>query len=464
LLLNRIFNSRFFNRNPEGLILYSFLLSIVIGGCLLKLPVASQPGHCLSWIDAFFMSTSATCVTGLSVVDIGTKLSFFGQIIILILIQIGGLGIMTLSLLFLILLRRRASLTTRSCLSSLSNEVDIKSIRLAVFKIFVFTILIELIGAELLFLHLCQEHDMNFAIYSSIFHSIAAFCNAGLSLYPQNLSIFKDVPYVQIIIMTLIVIGGIGFIVINDIAQLLKNKKNGFRRSLSLHSKMAIWGSAFLIIFGTIVIWALERKEQLSTMPVLGQICNAAFLSITSRTGGFNTIDTSLLSNATLFFVVALMFIGGSPGSAAGGVKVNTVFVLFCFLKSQLKGASNTNFLKRKIPDDAVYKAAAVVLISLFFILTAAFVLQVTESIDDPLRYGGNNQNFLILVFEAVSAIGTVGLSMNATPTLSAHGKFIVIVLMYVGRVGPLTLAFALQRISARTAKYEHPEEDVFIG
>jgi len=464
MFLNKVFNNRFFNRNPEALILYSFLIAILIGGFLLKLPAAMQPGYSLSWIDAMFMATSATCVTGLATIDIGTQLSFFGQIVILTLIQIGGLGIMTLSLLFLILLRRRSSLTTRSCLLSLSNEVDLKNIRSAVVKIFLFTLMFELTGAVLLFLYFQQKYDIGFAIYASIFHSIAAFCNAGLSIYSQNLAMFKDVPYVQIIMMVLIVLGGIGFIVINDIIKLFQKKSNGLQRTLSLHSKMAILGSAFLIIAGTLIIWLLERKEQLGQLPILDQICNAAFLSVTSRTAGFNTIDISFLSNSTLFFVICLMFIGGSPGSAAGGVKVNTVFVLLCFVVSQLKGDASTNVLKRKIPNDVVYKAAAIVLISLVFILIAVFVLQVTESIDDPLRYGGNNQNFLILVFETVSAIGTVGLSMNATPTLSAHGKVIIIILMYIGRVGPLTLAFALQRISAKTTKFEHPDEDVFIG
>jgi len=464
MLIRRIFKSRLINYNPEALILFSFLTAILAGTLLLKLPISVQPRFFLSWIDAFFMATSATCITGLSVIDIGANLSLFGQVVILTLIQIGGLGIMTLSLLFLILLRRRSSLTTRSCLISLSNEVDLKNIRFAILKIFLFTISVELVGAIFLFLYLQQCHDLNFAIYSSIFHAISSFCNAGLSIYSQNLAVFQNMPYVQIVVMVLVVLGGVGFIVINDVLTLFQKKQDGSRRVLSLHSKMALLGSAFLVVFGTLFIWLLERGEQLSQLPILHQISNAAFLSVTSRTAGFNTIDISLLSNATLFFLIILMFIGGSSGSTAGGVKVNTIFVLLCFVVSQLKGATNTNFLKRKIPNDLVYKAAAIVLISLVFIAIAVFVLQITEGIDDPLRYGGSNQNFLILVFEAVSAIGTVGLSMGATPTLSSNGKLIMIILMYVGRVGPLTLAFALQRISAKTTKFEHPEEDVFIG
>ena len=464
MLIRRIFKSRLINYNPEALILFSFLTAILAGTLLLKLPISVQPRFFLSWIDAFFMATSATCITGLSVIDIGANLSLFGQVVILTLIQIGGLGIMTLSLLFLILLRRRSSLTTRSCLISLSNEVDLKNIRFAILKIFLFTISVELVGAILLFLYLHQCHDLNFAIYSSIFHSISSFCNAGLSIYSQNLAVFQNTPYVQVVVMVLVVLGGVGFIVINDVLTLFQKKQDGSRRFLSLHSKMALLGSAFLVIFGTLFIWFLERGEQLSQLPILHQISNAAFLSVTSRTAGFNTIDISLLSNATLFFLIILMFIGGSSGSTAGGVKVNTIFVLLCFVVSQLKGATNTNFLKRKIPNDLVYKAAAIVLISLVFIAIAVFVLQITEGIDDPLHYGGSNQNFLILVFEAVSAIGTVGLSMGATPTLSPNGKLIMIILMYIGRVGPLTLAFALQRISAKTTKFEHPEEDVFIG
>lgn len=464
MFLKRILRSRLINYNPEALILLSFMTAILIGTFLLKLPISVQNGQTLSWVNAFFTATSATCITGLGVIDIGTGLSFFGQIVVLVLIQIGGLGIMTLSLLFLMLLRRRSSLTTRSCLMSLSNEIDIKSIRGAVLKILSFTLTIELIGAGLLFLYLRNYHPIQTAIYSSVFHSISAFCNAGFSIYKENFLVFQRVPYVQIIAMVLAIIGGIGFVVISDFFHVFAPKKNGQRKTLSSHSKMALIGSGFLIVLGALVIWSFERSEQLSAMPLWDQIMNALFLSSASRTVGFNALDISLLSNATLFFVVILMFIGGSPGSTAGGVKVNTVFVLLCFVVSQIQGSTSTNFLKRKIPNDIVYKAAAIILISLVFVVLSVFVLQVTESIDDPARYGGNNQNFLILVFEAVSALGTVGLSMGVTQTLSTHGKLIIILLMYIGRVGPLTLAFALQRLSTRPAKYEHPEEDIFIG
>ncbi|HQL41940.1 MAG TPA: potassium transporter TrkG, partial [Candidatus Omnitrophota bacterium] len=369
------------NYNPEALILLSFMTAILIGTFLLKLPISVQNGQTLSWVNAFFTATSATCITGLGVIDIGTGLSFFGQIVVLVLIQIGGLGIMTLSLLFLMLLRRRSSLTTRSCLMSLSNEIDIKSIRGAVLKILSFTLTIELIGAGLLFLYLRNYHPTQTAIYSSVFHSISAFCNAGFSIYKENFLVFQRVPYVQIIAMVLAIIGGIGFVVISDFFHVFAPKKNGQRKTLSSHSKMALIGSGFLIVLGALVIWSFERSEQLSAMPLWDQIMNALFLSSASRTVGFNALDISLLSNATLFFVVILMFIGGSPGSTAGGVKVNTVFVLLCFVVSQVKGSTSTNFLKRKIPNDIVHKAAAIILISLVFVVLSVFVLQVTESI-----------------------------------------------------------------------------------
>ncbi|MFA6378158.1 MAG: potassium transporter TrkG [Candidatus Omnitrophota bacterium] len=464
MFINNIINNKFFNRNPEALILCSFLMTILVGGCLLKLPYTVQPGVSLSWIDALFMSTSATCVTGLSVIDIGTKFSFFGQMVILILIQVGGLGTMTLSLLFLMLLGRRASLTTRGCLASLSNEVDLRRIRLATFKIFIYSIVLELLGAILLFFYLQQKHDTGFAIYSSIFHSISAFCNAGFSLYTESLVYFQHSAYVQCIIMALIILGGIGFIVMNDVFSTLFRKKNNPFKKHTLHTKIAIIGTFFLIIFGTLMIWLLERTNILSQMSLPYQFLNAAFLSITSRTAGFNSIDTSSLSNGTLFFVIGLMFIGGCPGSTAGGVKVNTVFVLICFVVSQFKGTGTASFSKRKISPDVIYKSAAIIIASVALVMGAVFILQITESINQHCIPGQERGNFIVLLFEAVSAFGTVGLSAGNTSAHSGLGEFVLIVLMYIGRVGPLTLGFALQRISNKTADFEYPEEDIFIG
>ncbi len=464
MLIHKIVNNRFFNHNPEALILCSFFLAILTGGLLLKLPLASQPGLSLSWIDAFFMSTSATCVTGLSVVDIGTKLTFFGQIVILVLIQIGGLGIMTLSLLFIMLIGRRASLTTRGCLATLSNEIDLHRIRLATFKIFIYTITLETIGAILLFLYLRQKHETGFAIYSSIFHAVSAFCNAGFGLYTESLTYFQHSTYVQCIIMTLIILGGIGFIVINNMFTLLLKKKNSPFKTHMLHTKIALLGTLFLIVFGTLMIWLLERTNILSHMTLPYQFLNAAFLSVTSRTAGFNTIVTSSLSNGTLFFIIGLMFIGGCPGSTAGGVKVNTVFVLICFVVSQFKGAGSASFSKRKISTDIIYKSAAIILTSVALIMFAVFILQISESINQHCIPGQERGNFIVLLFEAVSAFGTVGLSAGMTSALSGLSKCVLIVLMFIGRIGPLTLAFALQRISNKTSAFEYPEEDIFIG
>jgi trk system potassium uptake protein TrkH len=464
MLINRLISNKFFNRNPEALILCSFLTAILLGGLLLKLPFAVVSGVSLSWIDAMFMSTSATCVTGLSVIDIGTQFSFFGQMVILVLIQIGGLGIMTLSLLFLMLIGRRASLTTRCCLATLSNEVDLRRIRLAIFKIFIYTIAIELLGAALLFIYFQQKHGIHFALYSSLFHAVSAFCNAGLSLYSESFVYFQRSGYVQGIMMTLIILGGIGFIVINDVFSVFFKKKINTFKALTLHTKIAILGSFFLIIFGTLTIWLLERTNILSQMSLPHQVLNAGFLSVTSRTAGFNTIDTASLSNATLFFVIGLMFIGGCPGSTAGGVKVNTVFVLIFFVISQFKGSGGTNFSQRKISPEIIYKSAAIIIASVTLVMLATFMLQITESINQHCIPGQERGNFIVLLFEAVSAFGTVGLSAGKTAAHSGLGKFILIVLMYIGRIGPLTLAFALQRISNKTADFEYPEEDIFIG
>ena len=451
-----------FHNNPEALIAVSFFAAIAAGALLLKLPFAAVSGRALSAVDALFMATSATCVTGLSVVDIGSRLSLFGQLVLLGLVQIGGLGIMTFSLLFFMLLGRRVSLCGRYCMDTLSDELDLDNFRFALAKIFTVTAGVELCGAVLLFAYLRHIHTLPGAVYSSIFHTVAAFCNAGFSLYHDNLGAFVQHPYVQCVIMGLIIIGGLGFIVIDELMAWVACRPGQVRSRLSLHSRVALTGTGLLIAGGTLGIWLLEKNNVLSGLAPPDQIANAAFLSITSRTAGFNTLSTGLLTNASLCVVIFLMFIGACSGSTAGGIKIGTFFTLLSVMIARLKGQRSASLFHRRLPEETVDKAMIVFVVALLIIFIMVFALQMTEAA--ALSRGQERGMFLNLLFEAVSAFGTVGLSTGVTPELSALGKMIIVLLMFVGRVGPLTLVVALQVRKSRTLKYEYPQGDILIG
>ncbi|MBI4845119.1 MAG: hypothetical protein HY810_01365 [Candidatus Omnitrophica bacterium] len=314
-----------FNHKPEALIFSSFFLAALIGAILLRLPVSCAKIP-LSGIDALFMSVSAVCVTGLSVADIGKDLTLFGQLVILVLIQLGGLGIMTFSLLFLIAIGKKMPLYSKLCVPDLSQDVSFRNIKYSVFLIFAMALLIESAGAVLLFFDFRNHYTFPFAVYSSIFHSVSAYCNAGFSLYPDNLIGFNNNPYVMSILMYLIVLGGLGFVVIHEVSRVVFNKMRNDKKSrINLHSKIALTGSAGFVIMGAVIIWLLEKQGIMRDMPLSHQIFNSFFLSVTSRTAGFNTLEMSRLTNPTLFLLLSFMFIGGCPGSTAGGIK----YILF---------------------------------------------------------------------------------------------------------------------------------------
>jgi trk system potassium uptake protein len=453
-----------FSNNPERVILYSFLLAIFIGGVLLKLPIAST-NYALSWIDSFFMATSAVCVTGLSVADIGKDLTVFGQIVILILIQLGGLGIMTFSLLFIILLGKKIGLQANLQIPDLAQDMSFNNIKYSIVMIFLMTFAIEAAGAVLLFFNLKHYHSFSFAAYSSIFHSVSAFCNAGFSLYSDNFIGFNNNPYIMGILMTLIVLGGLGFIVIYEVIRIITAKRRIHEKIwISLHTKIALVGSLYFIIFGAVIILILESHGVMRAMPLSQQILNSFFLSITSRTAGFNAIDTSLLSNPTLILILLLMFVGGCPGATAGGIKIHTFFSLIALLRNKLRGLAMASLFKRKIPDAVVNRALTICISSFFIIFIAVFLLQVTETGAIPHLQVRPKESFLDTLFEAVSAFGTVGLSTGTTLCLSSLGKGIIIVLMFIGRVGPITLGIALQMRQKRKPVYEFPIEEIIVS
>jgi len=447
--------------SPAQALMFYYAAAILAGALLLATPLAVK-GEPLSFLDALFTATSAQCVTGLSVVDTGSRLSLFGQGVVLLLIQVGGLGITTFSVYLFIYLRVGVSARGRWLINETLMHTPVSSWRELIKGIFVMTLVIEVAGAALLAVAFVPRLGLWPGLYSAIFHSVSAFCNAGFSLFPDSLVSFRDNPLVNLTVMALIVLGGIGFLVIRELLQVgLKRGKKGAKPvKLSLHSKIVLVTSAFLILFGAVVIGLLERNGALAGMSALEGFWVALFQSVTARTAGFNSIDLSVLRVPSLFLMLFLMFIGASPGSAGGGVKTTSLALFFAIVMSRLKGNVHTSLFRRKIPDDAITKALALVILAITLLGLALFALLIVQdaglSHEDP-------REFLSYVFEAFSAFGTVGLSIGATAKLNAWGKVIVILLMFAGRVGLLTMAFA---IAGRTKRFatRYAEENIMIG
>ncbi|MEW5806402.1 MAG: TrkH family potassium uptake protein [Acidobacteriota bacterium] len=440
---------------PAVLLILSFAIVIVIGAVLLSMPF-SVNGERISFLDALFTATSATCVTGLIVIDTGTRFTLFGQIVILTLIQIGGLGIITFSTFFAIMMGRKVTLSQRDIiLTSVgqTNRIDTHTI---VRRIIVYAASIEMIGAFFLFLAWKNRFGAGKSLYYSIFHSISAFCNAGFSTFTDNLISFRGDILTNVMVMGLIVLGGIGFLVIIDIENFIR-----FRRPISLHTRLVLYATIILIIASASLFFFFENSNSLKGMPYKEKMLVSLFQSVTPRTAGFNTVDIGMLSNSTLFMIIALMFIGGSPGGTAGGIKTTTASVLFMLAKSRLMGRIYTEMRSRTIPERVIGGAVAVFVLGVVILSVASFLLQATELGYTPHRE--SPESFFDLNFEAVSAFGTVGLSTGVTSSLTWGGKIIIILLMFIGRLGPLTIAFVVsRRKDVRTFKYA--EEGIIIG
>lgn len=448
--------------NPAKIIAYSFLAVILTGTCLLKmLPGVTDPLYSLSWLDALFMATSSVCVTGLTPLNVGQDFTQLGQGILLVLMQLGGLGIMTFSLFFSLLLGRKTTLTSRLSLGCISREHDAYSLLHSLGFVFLMTISFEAMGTLFLFLELKKYHPVDFAFFSAVFHAIAAFCNAGFSLYPDNLEGFQNNNVVMGIVMVLVVAGGLGFTVIEEMREYLVSRFKKERFVWSLHFKVTMSATFFLILTGAGAIWFFESRNTLAGHTPLFQLMNSLFLSITTRTAGFNTLNTGGLTEATLFFIVILMFIGGASGSTAGGIKVGTFSVLAALIWHQIKGSGSVILFRRKIPMTVIGQALAIFGASFLLIQMSSLLLAVTERQNMP---HGMGKGFLNYLFEAVSAYGTVGLSTGVTEGLTNAGKTLLIFLMFLGRVGPLTVGIALLTRQRKPLSYEYAEEEVVIG
>ncbi|WP_083258664.1 TrkH family potassium uptake protein [Cellulosilyticum sp. I15G10I2] len=439
--------------NYPQMIALGYFLIIMLGALLLCLPIASRSNVSVGFIDALFTSTSAACVTGLVVFDTYTQWSLFGQMVILFLIQVGGLGFMTIITMFSFFLKRKIGLRERGLLRESMNTLYIGGIVRLVRKILIGTLLFEGFGAILLSIRFIPKMGLIEGIYKGIFHSVSAFCNAGFDLMGKtekysSLTHFSDDIIVNLTIIMLIISGGIGFFVWEDIT---KNKHH-FKR-YQLHTKIVLAMTLMLIVAGTISFYIFERSNILAEMPMDEKLIVSLFGAVTPRTAGFNTVDTAALTPATKLLTMILMFIGGSPGSTAGGIKTTTFAVILISLWSSLRHTKSDNIFGRRLEDNALKRASAVVSVNLILTLSATFLIIAT------------NASFSLgdVLFEVVSAIGTVGLSTGITGTLNTFAQVIIILLMYCGRVG--SLSFALLFTEHRTPSFvQSPTEKINIG
>jgi trk system potassium uptake protein len=435
---------------PVQLIALYFFLAIVIGGSLLALPFSHAPGHSISFLDAIFTATSAICVTGLTVLDTGTSYSVLGQIIIMLLIQAGGLGIVTLGTLVAFASGRRVGFRERMNLQAQINAFQVGGVVRLIQRIILLTAVIEGTGILLLWTRFAPLEGLGRGLYFALFHSISGFNNAGFGLYPDNLVRFVGDPVVNFTIMALIVLGGLGFIVeMNLIAHFRERRKV----PLTLHSKTVLALTGALILIGATVLLIFEWSHSFAGLPVWQKIMAALFQSVTPRTAGFNTVDYAKMDESSLLFTILLMFIGASPGSTGGGIKTVTFFVLIGSVWSISRGRGELTIFGRRITLDTVIKSAVISVLSLMIIGAMLTILTLTDPGKDALK----------LAFEAMSAFGTVGLSTGITPSMSGLGKIVLILLMYLGRIGPLTFTLALIEGSP-DKKVRYPVEEVVIG
>lgn len=434
------------------MIIASFIFIITLGALLLYLPLSTISGR-LPFIDALFTATSAVCVTGLSVIDISKEFTFFGQIVVLILIQIGGLGIMSISAIVILFSINKGSVQDRIRTLEMFNTKNKDIIRSTVKAIFLATFLVELIGAILLFT-VMDNNRIGERIFYSLFHSISAFCNAGFALYTDSLHRFSDSAIVSITVSLLIVLGGIGYPVFVSVYTAIISKIKGKRYVIDVQTIIILLTTAFLLLFGTLFIFFNEYSNALDGMPLKEKILTSIFQSVSTRTAGFETIAYNSMNSVTIGVVIFLMFIGASPSSTGGGVKTTTFFV---FIASIITAITNRPFIivkGRKIKDDAVNKSIA--------IFTLAIAISVFGAL--LIFYIDGHKAMMPVIFETVSAISTVGLSLGITAGLSVWSKIIVIALMFIGRVGYLTLFMSIGSVDSRYGLIDLPTAEVNIG
>lgn len=447
----KITNFRFLKLAPPQILVLGFAAVILIGALLLMLPVSSVSGKALGFMDALFTATSAACVTGLAVVDTGTYFTGFGQAVVLVLIQIGGLGFMTMATLFALVFKRRISLRDRLILQEAMNQSSMEGIVRLIRRVLIYSLVIEAAGAVLLSIRFAFDMPLARALFYGLFHAVSMFNNAGFDLfggYYNSLTAYVGDPVINLVVMFLIISGGIGFVVMSDLAEFRR------RRRLTLHSKVVLSMTLGLILTGMAVIFVFEftNARTLGPLNLGSKLWASLFQSVAPRTAGANTLDIMGLRQATQFFIVILMFIGASPGSTGGGIKTTTFTLMVGAVISMLRGREDIVLFRYRLAQERVFKALTITLLALLLIVSVSMMLSTTEGLP-----------FLMILFETTSAFANVGLSLGMTPELTQVGKVLICLTMFAGRLGLLTLAYALGPKQGKPL-YKYPEGKMIIG
>ncbi|MCA1055349.1 TrkH family potassium uptake protein [Rossellomorea aquimaris] len=432
--------------SPPQLLVVTFIFFSTLGMFLLKLPFATEDG--ITMLDALFTSVSAMTVTGLVVVDTGSVFTLFGEVVIMILIQVGGLGIMSFAGLIFMMLGKKIGFKERLLLQQALNQTSVGGVIKLVKYLFVFSFIVEGTAMVLLAFKWVPEYGWGRGLYVSLFHSISAFNNAGFSVWSDSLMGYVGDPLVNIVISALFIIGGLGFTVLVDLYQTRSFKK------FSLHTKLMVWGTLFINMAAMILIFLLEYNNPgtLAPLSLFDKLQGAYFQAVTPRTAGFNTLDYGSMERDTLLLTILLMFIGAGSASTGGGIKLTTFLVITMSAFAFLKEKREIRVFHRTIDEKHIFKALAVSMMSIFLIFLSLLIMNNSEK----------GASFLSILFEVVSAFGTVGLSMGITGTLTDIGKSVLIVVMFIGKLGPLTLAFSLSRPDKEKIRY--PKEDILTG
>ncbi len=454
----RQYITQHFFRSPTRVAITLFTLLVFAGTLLLRLPLATTSGQ-ISFIDALFTTVSAVSVTGLGVVDTGTYFTAFGQVVIMLLVQLGGVGIMTFSTLFILMAGRKPGIVAGQTIQDTYTQTGDRSPLDILKAVLVLTFAIEAVGVAILACCFLREMAWPQALYTGLFHSICAFCNAGFSLFPDNLMRYRADWWVSLTVAVLIILGGTGFLVMTDIHRAAKFRGKAWRR-LSLQTKLVLSITGILLVSSTLIIMWMERGHTLHNLPLNQKILASFFEAVTARTAGFNTIDHAAMANETLFFVIILMFIGAAPGSCAGGVKITSVSILVLLGIAHFKGEDRPQIFYRSINKSFVDKAISTVFLSMIAVFAVTMCVEMAEEFNAFLPRG--HDKFLDILFEVVSAFGTVGLSTGFTSKFTSLGKFFLVIMMVVGKLGMMTLIFAMSQ--RRIKKYFYAEENVMIS
>ncbi len=441
---------------PTRTFILSFIVVIIIGSILLAFPFSATHGQ-LSFLDALFTSASAVCVTGLVVIDIGRDLTPLGQVITLFLFQIGGLGIITFSTVFFVLMGRGISFKEREIVQTTFLYSPTRDFIKILKSILLFSFFFESIGTILLFIRFSRDFSFSEAFFKALYHAVSAFNNCGYSLFSDSLIRYQGDIIVNITVMSLLVIGGLGFIVQYEILE----KIRGIKKRLSIHTRIVIIMTIFLILSGALLFYVFENSHTLKDVTIKNKILASFFQSVTPRTCGFNSVEIGALTNETILLLLILMFIGASPGSTGGGVKTTSASLLLLMIWNRLKGNEEVNIFHRTIPREIVSRTISIIFASAFSISLITSILLISGSGNTPPIE--SRHLFVEYLFETVSAFGTVGLSMGVTSRLTDVQKIAIILMMFAGRVGPLTLAFSLSR-SKREEGIVYAEEGIMVG